>query len=808
MIHGTNKPAGVGLRSSHGCIRLYPEDIAQLFEMAPVGTQVRVVNQPFVFGWHEGALHIQAFDVLEDDPRDWKKAQAKLLNKALAERIQKELKARKEKIDWEAVSQLSHEPRGIPVSVSGGPDQLDAIVASRDRGAEQGGAGRHLGWHLRSAGRRSHVPGTAFPIASRRWSPPPPRRSRRAPTRPAADMPASGHRTCDSASFRPDGAPMDALSLRWRHENSCLPRSCWAPRSRRTARPPRTPSSSAATTTPSPTRRRFASNTSISTCRLRSRRSGCRGSRISPSRGSQPSAAHAHARHARSHHPPDLVAEVARTSSMPLRFTLGARDPLLGTPLNIDLPAELNAAGIRGAHLLPDAAGSVRPAVGRAGADGRQDRSIPVLAVGSHPRAQLDPAAGLAAGAHDLRRHHSRASRHARGDERRAQGPGCRTRSRPTASTASTMPQAIPSYLIALGVGKLEFRATGPRTGVYAETRRPIAAAAHEFAETEQMIEVSEKLFGPYRWGRYDLLILPPSFPFGGMENPRLSFITPTSIAGDRSLTALIAHELAHSWSGNLVTNATLARPLAQRRLHDVSAGPHREARSTASGARRWKRCRTLDGLRKELATLPPADQILAIDLRGRDPDDVFSTGAVHQGRVVRHLAERPRSASTPLDEFLHDYFDHFAFQSISTEQFRAYLDAEPAAAEARRRDRRGTRRVDATRRACPKSAVLPQSDAFERVDAARKSWLAGTIAAADLPGQGMDHARMGAFPRRHARQGAGSETRGARRHVRADRVRQRRDLAGLAAHRDPQRLRRRRTRSSRAISPPSAASA
>jgi L,D-transpeptidase ErfK/SrfK len=128
MIHGTNKPAGVGLRSSHGCIRLYPEDIAQLFELAPIGTQVRVVNQPYVFGWHDGALHIQAFDVLEDDKRDWKKAQAKLLNKAMAERIQQELKARKEKIDWEAVAKLSEEPRGIPVSVTGGPDQLDAIV--------------------------------------------------------------------------------------------------------------------------------------------------------------------------------------------------------------------------------------------------------------------------------------------------------------------------------------------------------------------------------------------------------------------------------------------------------------------------------------------------------------------------------------------------------------------------------------------------------------------------------------------------------------------------------------------------------
>jgi L,D-transpeptidase ErfK/SrfK len=130
MIHGTNKPAGVGLRSSHGCIRLYPEDIAALFESAPIGTPVRVVNQPFVFGWHDGALHIQAFDVLEDDPRDWKKAQAKLLNKAMAERIQKELQARKEKIDWDAVAKLSQDPRGIPVSVTGGPDQLEAIVAN------------------------------------------------------------------------------------------------------------------------------------------------------------------------------------------------------------------------------------------------------------------------------------------------------------------------------------------------------------------------------------------------------------------------------------------------------------------------------------------------------------------------------------------------------------------------------------------------------------------------------------------------------------------------------------------------------
>ena len=152
------------------------------------------------------------------------------------------------------------------------------------------------------------------------------------------------------------------------------------------------------------------------------------------------------------------------------------------------------------------------------------------------------------------------------------------------------MPQAIPSYLIALGVGKLEFRATGPRTGVYAESSI-VEAAAKEFAETEQMIEASEKLFGPYRWGRYDLLILPPSFPFGGMENPRLSFITPTVIAGDRSLTALIAHELAHSWSGNLVTNATWRDLWLNEGFTVYLQGRIMQRGLRRPRAKRWKRC-------------------------------------------------------------------------------------------------------------------------------------------------------------------------------------------------------------------------
>ena len=130
MIHGTNKPAGVGLRSSHGCIRLYPEDIQELFDMAPVGTKVRVVNEPFVFGWQNDTLYMQAFDVLEDDTRDWKKAEKKLVSKSLGADIQKELKKRNEEVNWDLVSTVAHNPRGIPLSISSGGGSVEQVIAS------------------------------------------------------------------------------------------------------------------------------------------------------------------------------------------------------------------------------------------------------------------------------------------------------------------------------------------------------------------------------------------------------------------------------------------------------------------------------------------------------------------------------------------------------------------------------------------------------------------------------------------------------------------------------------------------------
>lgn len=133
LIHGTNKPAGVGLRSSHGCIRLYPEDIEQFFNMIPVGTEVRVVNQPFPFGWAKGQLYLQPLDVLEDDQRDWSKAQRKILGKSLSSTLQQQLKTSHQQIDWDRVSSLTHDPRGIPVPVSTADASLEQVLAAAPR---------------------------------------------------------------------------------------------------------------------------------------------------------------------------------------------------------------------------------------------------------------------------------------------------------------------------------------------------------------------------------------------------------------------------------------------------------------------------------------------------------------------------------------------------------------------------------------------------------------------------------------------------------------------------------------------------
>lgn len=237
-----------------------------------------------------------------------------------------------------------------------------------------------------------------------------------------------------------------------------------------------------------------------------------------------------------------------------------------------------------------------------------------------------------------------------------------------------TMPQAVPPYLIAIAAGDLVFKPMSDITGIYSEPYIVDAAVA-EFNDTQAMIDETEKLFGEYRWGRYDLLILPPSFPFGGMENPRLSFITPTVIAGDKSLVNLIAHELAHSWSGNLVTNETWRdlwlnegfTSYVENRIMEEVFGVERAVMEQSLDAQ---------GLSYEIAELAPGDTQLYIDLAGRDPDDAFSGVPYTKGQLFLLYLEQ-QFGREKFDDFIRQYFDGHAFRSIGTKAFVKYLKTE-----------------------------------------------------------------------------------------------------------------------------------
>ena len=237
------------------------------------------------------------------------------------------------------------------------------------------------------------------------------------------------------------------------------------------------------------------------------------------------------------------------------------------------------------------------------------------------------------------------------------------------------MPQPIPAYLIALAVGDIAFREIGPRSGVYAEPGI-IDRAWYELADLERMIDAAEALYGPYRWDRYDVLVLPPSFPFGGMENPRLTFATPTILAGDRSLVSLIAHELAHSWSGNLVTNATWNdfwlnegfTTYFERRIVEAVYGERRAEMERALG--RASLLATIDDLGRR-----HPDTRLQMDLAGRDPDAGVTDVAYEKGATFLETIERFVGRAR-FDAFLRDYFDAHAFEPMTSEAFIAWLDA------------------------------------------------------------------------------------------------------------------------------------
>jgi len=237
------------------------------------------------------------------------------------------------------------------------------------------------------------------------------------------------------------------------------------------------------------------------------------------------------------------------------------------------------------------------------------------------------------------------------------------------------MENAVPAYLMALAVGDIAFRKIDDRTGVYAE-QSMIDKARYEFEDVGKMVSTAEKLYGPYRWGRYDVLVLPPGFPIGGMENPRLTFCTPTIIAGDRSLVSLVAHELAHSWSGNLVTNATWNdfwlnegfTDYFERRIMEAQMGKDYSDMLWELGYQDL--VAEVDNIGKT-----SKDTWLKLDLKGRTPEDGLTDIPYEKGAAFLKLIEVNVGRDT-FDAFLNKYFSEHAFKSVNTEQFLAYLQA------------------------------------------------------------------------------------------------------------------------------------
>jgi leukotriene A-4 hydrolase/aminopeptidase len=292
------------------------------------------------------------------------------------------------------------------------------------------------------------------------------------------------------------------------------------------------------------------------------------------------------------------------------------------------------------------------------------------------------------------------------------------------------MEQPIPAYLLALAVGDLRFQPIGERTGVYAEPSM-ISKAAYEFEEMDKMLEAAEKLYGKYAWGRYDLIVLPPSFPFGGMENPRLTFATPTILAGDRSLTSLVAHELAHSWSGNLVTNATwndfwlnegFTVYFENRIMEEVYGKDYAEMLALIS----------YQDLKDEVEAMTKAgdaeDTKLKLDLTGRNPDDGVTAIAYDKGFFLLKLIENTVGREK-FDVFLNQYFTKYAFKTTNTEDFLTYLDKNLLSTEVGSMEKINPKEW-IYKTGIPSTIPKIESERYNKAIATAQSWKDGTPAA------------------------------------------------------------------------------
>ena len=401
------------------------------------------------------------------------------------------------------------------------------------------------------------------------------------------------------------------------------------------------------------------------------------------------------------------IESVTSVDGRPLRFELGPSEPILGERLRVELPSGVDSCVIR-YRTGPEASAlqwlePEQTAGGKAPFLYSQCQAIharSVVPLQDTPRLRITYDAELtvpsalrglmAAGAVD---------REVRGDR---------------AVERYRMDEPIPPYLFAFAVGDLESRELGPRSRVWAEPS-VVTRAAHEFTGVDRMLTSAEALFGPYSWGRFDLLVLPPSFPYGGMENPRLTFLTPTLLTGDRSLVNVVAHELSHSWTGNLVSNASAEdfwlnegfTVFAERRILEVLEGPQMVALHAAVGRQ---------ALDEAVANFRDRPQLTRLRTRllGVDPDDAFSQVPYEKGylflRALEDAVGRPA-----FDRFLKRYMEAFRFQSVTTEELLELVRTElPGALEA----------VDAPRwidgEGVPPGAPVARSSRLEQLEALR----------------------------------------------------------------------------------------
>lgn len=358
-----------------------------------------------------------------------------------------------------------------------------------------------------------------------------------------------------------------------------------------------------------------------------------------------------------------VEAVAADGKTAPLQFALAAADKVFGSKLTIETP-EQPAKVVVTYHTAPTASGLqwLEPSM-------TEGKKLPFMFSQSqaiHARSwvplQDTPSVRFTYSAHVTSRPDVMVLMSADNDPKAARD----------GDYTFKMPQPIPSYLLAIAAGDLVFEPISGRSGVWAEPTM-VGKAAKEFEDTEKMIGAAEKLYGEYRWGRYDMLVLPPSFPFGGMENPRLTFATPTVIVGDKSLVSLVAHELAHSWSGNLVTNSSWKDIWLNEGFTTYVQGRITEALYGTEMAEMEREIDQND-LLAEVKDMSPADQALALPpLTERDPDEALSNVAYVKGSWFLQFLEQ-RFGRETFDPFLRSWFDDHAFQSANTDQFVEYL--------------------------------------------------------------------------------------------------------------------------------------